>query len=243
MALDDIFNHPNVGPFIGKQLIQHLVTSNPSAAYVARISAVFANNGKGVRGDLGAVVTAILTDTEARGDAPATAGFGHLREPALFITSVMRNLGGQSDGVLLRSASNNMGQPIYQPQSVFSFYPPSFILPGSQTLAPEFAIDDAATALARANFVNTVIMDGGVTPDPTVTGSTGTTIDLTALAAITEPTAMIAQLNQTLLHGSLSSQAGAVIQTALGAASTTELAAAQAATYLMLTSAQYQVER
>jgi uncharacterized protein (DUF1800 family) len=243
MALDDIFNHPNVGPFIGKQLIQHLVTSNPSAAYVARISAVFANNGKGVRGDMGAVVTAILTDTEARGDAPATAGFGHLREPALFVTSVMRNLGGQSDGVLLRSATNNMGQPIYQPQSVFSFYPPSFILPGSQTLAPEFAIDDAATVLARANFVNTVIMQGGVTPDPTVTGSTGTTIDLTSVAAITEPAAMIAQLNQTLMHGSLSSQAGTVIQTALGAASTSELAAAQAATYLMLTSAQYQVER
>jgi uncharacterized protein (DUF1800 family) len=243
MALDDIFNHPNVGPFIGKQLIQHLVTSNPSPAYVARVSAVFANNGKGVRGDMGAVVTAILTDSEARGDAPATTGFGHLREPALFITAVMRNLGGQSDGVLLRSASNNMGQPIYQPPSVFSFYPPSFELPGSQTLAPEFGIDDAATALARANFVNTVIMQGGVTPDPTVTGSTGTTIDLTSLAAITDPTAMIAQLNQTLLHGSLSSQASAVIQTALGAASTSELAAAQAATYLVLTSAQYQVER
>jgi uncharacterized protein (DUF1800 family) len=243
MALDDIFNHPNVGPFIGKQLIQHLVTSNPSPAYVARVAAVFANNGKGVRGDMGAVVTAILTDSEARGDAPASTGFGHLREPALFITSVMRNLGGQSDGVLLRSASSSMGQPIYQPASVFSFYPPSFVLPGSQTLAPEFGIDDAATVLARANFVNTVIIQGGTTPDPTVTGSTGTTIDLASLAAITDPAALIAQLNQTLMHGSLSSQAGAVVQSALGAASTTELEAAQAATYLLLTSAQYQVER
>ena len=81
-ALDNIFNHPNVGPFISKQLIQHLVTSNPSPDYVARVAAVFANNGQKVRGDLSAVVRAILTDTEARGDAPPNNLFGHLREPA-----------------------------------------------------------------------------------------------------------------------------------------------------------------
>src|SRR3984885_3506043 len=149
-ALDNIFNHPNVGPFIGRQLIQHLVTSNPSPAYVARIAAIFANNGQGVRGDLSAVVRAILEDTEARGDVPATAVFGHLREPALFITSTLRSLGGQSDGVLLRSASSAMGQPIFDPETVFSFYPPSYQIPGTPTLAPEFGIDNAATALARA---------------------------------------------------------------------------------------------
>jgi uncharacterized protein (DUF1800 family) len=244
MALDDIFNHPNVGPFIGKQLIQHLVTSNPSPAYVGRISAVFADNGSGVRGDLGAVVKAILTDPEARGDTPATSGFGHLREPALFISSVLRSLGGQSDGVLPRSVSSGMGQPIYSAGSVFNFYPPSFVLPGSQTLAPEFGIDNAATALAGANFVNTVIMKGGAAADPTVTGSTGTSIDLTSLAAITDPSALIAQLNQTLMHGSLSSAAGGIILSAVNAQSATDpLAAARTASYLMLTSAQYQVER
>jgi uncharacterized protein (DUF1800 family) len=244
MALDDIFNHPNVGPFIGKQLIQHLVTSNPSPAYVGRISAVFADNGSGVRGDLGAVVKAILLDPEARGDAPATSGFGHLREPALFIASVLRSLGGQSDGVLPRSASSNMGQPIYSAGSVFNFYPPSFVLPGSQTLAPEFGIDNAATALAGANFVNTVIMKGGATADPTVTGSTGTSIDLTPLADITDPNALIAQLNQSLMHGSLSSAASGIILAAVNAQSATDpLAAARTASYLMLTSAQYQVER
>ncbi len=244
MALDDIFNHPNVGPFIGKQLIQHLVTSNPSPAYVGRISAVFADNGSGVRGDLGAVVKAILTDPEARGDTPATSGFGHLREPALFISSVLRSLGGQSDGVLPRSASSGMGQPIYSAGSVFNFYPPSFVLPGSQTLAPEFGIDNAATALAGANFVNTVIMKGGAAADPTVTGSTGTSIDLTSLAAITDPNALIAQLNQTLMHGSLSSAASGIILAAVNAQSATDpLAAARTASYLMLTSAQYQVER
>jgi uncharacterized protein (DUF1800 family) len=244
MALDNIFNHPNVGPFIGTQLIQHLVTSNPSPAYVARISAVFADNGHGVRGDLSAVVQAILTDTEARGDAPSAANFGHLREPALFIAGMMRSLGGQSDGVLLRSAASAMAQPVFTPQTVFNFYPPSFVLPGTQTFAPEFGIDDAASALARENFVNTVIMKGGAAADPTVTGSTGTSIDLSSLAAITDPTGLIAQLNQTLMHGSLSLGASLAIQGALTAQSATDpLAAARTASYLILTSGQYQVER
>jgi uncharacterized protein (DUF1800 family) len=245
-ALDDIFNHPNVGPFIGKQLIQHLVTSNPSAAYVARVAAVFANNGQGVRGDLSAVVRAILTDTEARGSAPADNVFGHLREPALFITSTLRSLGGQSDGVLLRSASSAMGQPMFSADTVFSFYPPNYQVPGTSTLAPEFGIDNAATALARANFINTVIMQGGAAPDLTVTGSTGTIIDLTPFKSAASYAALVAQLNQTLMHGSLPSDASNIIATAAGsiaASSTDPLAAARAASYLILSSAQYQVER
>jgi uncharacterized protein (DUF1800 family) len=245
-ALDNIFNHPNVGPFIGRQLIQHLVTSNPSPAYVARIAAVFANNGQGVRGDLGAVVRAILTDTEARGAAPATNLFGHLREPALFITSTLRSLGGQSDGVLLRSASSAMGQPMFSPETVFSFYPPSYQIPGTQTAAPEFGIDNSATALAHANFINTVITQGGAKPDPTVTGSTGTIIDLTPFASAANNTALITQLNQTLMHGSLPADAGNIILAAtnsIAAGSADPLAPARAASYLILTSAQYQVER
>jgi uncharacterized protein (DUF1800 family) len=243
-ALDDIFNHPNVGPFIGKQLIQHLVTSNPSAAYVARISAVFANNGQGVRGDLGAVVTAILTDPEARGDAPTASDFGHLREPAEFVTAPIRSLGGQSDGELLESASASMGQPIYGAPSVFNYYPPSNLLPGTSTLAPEFAIANAATALARANFINTVIVQGGAKPDPTVTGSTGTSISLNAFAATTDPAALVAQFNQTLMHGSLSAQASAIIATAVASQdAASALAGAQTAAYLILSSGQYQVER
>ncbi|MGO9987615.1 MAG: DUF1800 domain-containing protein [Steroidobacteraceae bacterium] len=245
-ALDNIFNHPNVGPFIGKQLIQHLVTSNPSPAYVARVAAIFANNGHGVRGDLSAVVRAILTDPEARGAAPATNLFGHLREPALFITNTLRSLGGQSDGVYLRSAASAMGQPMFSPDTVFSFYAPSYQIPGTQTIAPEFGIENAATALARANFVNTVIMQGGAVPDPTVAGSTGTTINLAQFSSAANNAALIAQLNQTLMHGSLPSDASTIILAAANAAaqnSTDPLAAARAAAYLILTSAQYQVER
>jgi uncharacterized protein (DUF1800 family) len=243
-ALDDIFNHPNVGPFIGKQLIQHLVTSNPSPAYVARISAVFANNGQGVRGDMGAVVTAILTDTEARGDAPAASDFGHLREPALFVAATFRSLGGQSDGELLASASAAMGQPIYGAATVFNYYPPSNLLAGTSTLAPEFAIDDAATVLARANFANTVIMQGGAGADPTVAGSTGTSLNLASFAATSDPAALVAQLNQTLMHGSLSDQASSVIQVAVSAQGTANpLAEAKTAVYLIVSSGQFQVER
>jgi uncharacterized protein (DUF1800 family) len=244
-GLDNIFNHPNVGPFIGKQLIQHLVTSNPSAAYVSRIAAVFADNGQGVRGDLSAVVRAILEDEEARNAAPP-AIFGHLREPALFITAAMRSLGGQSDGVLLRSASSAMGQPIFSPETVFNFYPPSYQIPGTQIIAPEFGIQNAATALARANFVNTVILQGGAAPSSSVTGSTGTSIGLSAFTNDNDNTTMIAALNQTLMHGSLSSDASAIILTAANAAaanSSDPVAPVRAAAYLILTSGQYQVER
>jgi uncharacterized protein (DUF1800 family) len=244
-GLDNIFNHPNVGPFIGKQLIQHLVTSNPSAAYVSRIAAVFADNGQGVRGDLSAVVRAILEDEEAR-DAAPPAIFGHLREPALFITAAMRSLGGQSDGVLLRSASSAMGQPIFSPETVFNFYPPSYQIPGTQIIAPEFGIQNAATALARANFVNTVILQGGAAPSSSVTGSTGTSIGLSAFTNDNDNTTMIAALNQTLMHGSLSSDASAIVLTAANAAaanSSDPVAPVRAAAYLILTSGQYQVER
>jgi uncharacterized protein (DUF1800 family) len=242
VALDNIFNHPNVGPFIGKQLIQHLVTSNPSPAYVARISAVFANNGQGVRGDLSAVVRAILTDTEARGDTPAASDFGHLRDPAVFMTGVLRSLGGQSDGVYLRAEGAAMGEYLFSAPSVFDFYPPTYQIPGTALLAPQFDLDDAATALARANFVSTVIMQAGAAPDPTVTGSTGTTVNLTALANLKNVPAEVAQLNQLLMHGSLSSAASSVIATAASVQSTPTAAAATAA-YLILTSGQYQVER
>jgi hypothetical protein len=139
-----------------------------------------------------------------------------------------------------------MGQPIFDPETVFSFYPPSYQLPGTQTVAPEFGIDNAATALARANFINTVIMQGGAAADPTVNGSTGTTISLAPLSSAADNTALVTQLNQTLMHGSLSSAASNIILSAVGTiatGSTDPLAAARVATYLMLTSAQYQVER
>jgi uncharacterized protein (DUF1800 family) len=245
VALDNVFNHPNVGPFIGRQLIQHLVTSNPSPAYVARVAAVFADNGSGVRGDLGAVVKAILGDAEARGDAPSNPEAGHLREPALFITTLLRGLGAQSDGVYLRSQSSAMGQPVFSPPTVFNYYPPGYQLPGTSTLAPEFFIQTAATALARDNFVNQLVFNGGAAADPTVTASTGTTVNLNALlgSPAYTPEQLVNELNGLLMHGSLSSTAQAAIVTAVQAAPTSDpLGQVKAASYLLASSPQFQVE-
>lgn len=244
-ALDSIFNHPNVGPFIGKQLIQHLVTSNPSPAYVARVSAVFADNGQGIRGDMAAVVKAVLGDIEARGDAPGDPEAGHLREPALFITTLLRGLGAQSDGVYLRAQVIGMGQTIFIPPTVFNYYPPGYQLPGTSRLAPEFYIHNAATALSRANFVNQFINSGGQAADPTVTGSSGTSVDLTALVGspALSPDQLVDEISTRLLHGALSTQAHAAIVTAVNAAPAGDpLGQVKAATYLIASSAQFQVE-
>jgi uncharacterized protein (DUF1800 family) len=244
LGLDTIFNHPNVGPFIGKQLIQHLVTSNPSPGYVARVAAVFANNGQGVRGDLGAVVQAILGDVEARGDAPSNPDAGHLREPALFMTTVLRALGGQSDGVWLRSWIR-MGQSVFSSPTVFNFYPPSYELPGTSTLAPEFFIENAASTLTRANFVAQLIFGGGAPPDPTVLGSTGTSVNLSALAGspALSPDALVDELNVLLMHGSLSSAAHGVIVTAVESSPRNDpLGPVKTAAYLIASSQQFQVE-
>ncbi len=241
-GLDLIFNHPNVGPFIATRLIQHLVTSNPSPAYVARIAGVFANDGSGVRGDIQAVVQAILLDTEARGDAQTAADYGHLREPALFVTAFLRSVGGQSDGVYLRSQAASMGQSVFAAGSVFNFYPPDYSIPGYIELGPEFAIQGTATALARANYVNQLLFGGGAAADPTVTGSTGTTVDLSSWNnSSASPEALVTALDQRLTHGTLSTAATAAIVAASNAATSGNVV--PTAVYLFGVSPQYQVER
>lgn len=242
-----IFNHPNVGPFIATRLIQHLVTSNPTPAYVQRIAAVFANDGHGVRGDMAAVVQAILLDPEARGDVQSATNYGHLREPALFMTSFLRSVGGQSDGVYLRAQAAAMGQNVFDANSVFSFYPPDYGIPGHSELGPEFAIQGAATALARINFVNQLVYGGGAAADPTVAQSSGTTLDLSswmAAASSTDAAVVVSSLDQRLTHGSLSNAAQQSIAQAVAAFDASDpVDRSRAAAYLFGASPQYQVER
>jgi uncharacterized protein (DUF1800 family) len=244
-GLDAVFNHPNVGPFIGKQLIQHLVTSNPTPSYVARVARVFNNNGQNVRGDLRAVVRAILLDTEARGDVKIEVNYGHLREPATFMTSLLRSVGGQSDGVYLRNVAGQMGQNVFVPPTVFNYFPPDYRLPGATTLGPEFGILDATTAINRANFVYQLVYAGGAAPDPNVVGSTGTTLDLSPYAAnAANADALVEQLNQRLMVGALSANARATIVQAVNALAPNDgTNRVRMAVYLLASSQQYQVER
>lgn len=252
-ALDNVFNHPNVAPFICKQLIQHLVTSNPSPAYVGRVSAVFNNNGAGVRGDMKAVITAILLDPEARGDVKTDPNYGKLREPVLFVTNFLRATNATSDGDLsggsfsVNSAYGpaQMGENVFNSPTVFNYYSPDYQLPGSTILAPEFEIQTSTATFTRANFINQVVYSRiGTAP-------AGTSIDLSnyqALAA--DPNALINELDRVMMHGSMSAQMRAVLTTAINSIAISQSnpedgkkKRAQAAVYLVATSSQYQIER
>ena len=243
LALDNIFNHPNVAPFICKQLIQHLVTSNPSPAYLGRISAVFNNNGQGVRGDLKAVVAAILLDSEARGDLQSGASYGHMREPVLFITNVLRAFGATSDGALLAEQGRNMGQYLFYSPTVFNYYLPGYVVPGTTVLGPEFSIQSTSASIARANFVNTMVFSRINNP-----GSLGTQLTLTDMQNLASNTnALLDELNRILMHGSMSTAMRDRIFTVVNAlpnvTAADRLKRAQWAIYLVLTSSQFQVER
>jgi uncharacterized protein (DUF1800 family) len=242
-ALANIFNHPNLPPFISKQLIQHLVSSNPSPEYVGRISTVFKNNGSGVRGDLKAVIKAILLDPEARqGDTPpAAAGFGHLREPVLLITGVLRGVGfNVSDSNTfasgLASSGSQMGQNVLFSPSVFNYFPPDYVIPGTTVLGPEFAIQTTSTALLRANWIDNVMRNN-------LTGQ-GITIDLSSFRGV-PPDQLTDQLAQTFMHGQISaSMRNTIIATvsAMPNSSTNDQDnRTRTALYLVLTSSQYQI--
>ncbi len=154
IALDAAFNHPSTPPRLAKLLIQHLVKSNPSPGYVARIGAVFVDNGSGVRGDLKAVVRAILLDPEARGDEPRGGGFGKVKEPLLAMMALVRAGGYQTDGAAMTMRDAALGQPVFQAPSVFNFYPSDYPLPRSNGLvSPASKLFSAGGTVALQNLV------------------------------------------------------------------------------------------
>ena len=246
-ALDTIYQHPNVGTFIGRQLIQALVTSNPTPAYVSRITAVFNDNGSGIRGDMAAVVRAILLDSEARGDSKSAVAFGKLRDPAIDAVSVARAFNATTDGVYLNAQASAMGQSIYQPNSVFSFYPPNYALPGSATLlGPQFAVNNTATSVARFNFVYQLLYSAnGIAADASVAGSTGTRVDLSSFTPLAStPSNLVDQLNTSMMHTSMPASEKAAIVTAVSSiAATDALGRTRMAAYLVAASPRYQINR
>ena len=155
-AVDNLFNHPNVGPFVGKQLIQRLVSSNPSPEYVSRISAVFADNGDGVRGDMQAVIRAILTD-------PEVANASRVREPFRRFLAANRALNampseGSDIGVTGLFVQNATGQMVLTAPSVFNFYSPFYRPQGGQGLiSPEMQITTEDTIVGITNLMAQVL--------------------------------------------------------------------------------------
>lgn len=154
-AINIIFNHPNVAPFICTRLIRGLVTSNPSPAYISRISAVFNNNGQGIRGDLSAVISAILLDQEARNDVPPP-DFGKLRTPLMHHIALFRVLGATiPQPSQIAYVYDNMGEGVLNAPSVFGHYSPMFRIPKQSPplFGPEFQIHGPGELVNRGNFL------------------------------------------------------------------------------------------
>ncbi|HWC96178.1 MAG TPA: DUF1800 family protein [Candidatus Sulfopaludibacter sp.] len=242
-ALDNIFNHPNVGPFVATQMIQHLVKSNPSPAYVSRVAAAFNNNGQGVRGDMKAVITAILLDSEARandngGNDQATDG--HLQEPALFIAAMVRAFGGQmNDQNYYSSDLATMGQDLFDSPSVFNYYSPGYVVPGTPLIGGEFEIHTPNTAILRANLVSNLFSQYS---NPVQDYGPGTVVDITPFLALSNtPATLVSALDLTLTHGVMPSAMKTAIANAVAANPADALHKVEMACYLILSSSYYNV--
>ena len=203
-------NHPNVAPFISRQLIQRFTTSNPTPDYIERVATVFVNNGQGVYGDIGAVVKAILTDPQAQPGAtvPPPYVFGKLREPLLKLTALWRYYNGAAqNGVYAISPAQSYGQAPLDSPSVFNFYLPDYLPPGEMAAAglfgPEFQIASESTLIATANDL--MDRENLYVGNPLVKKSS-IAIDIDALLGLANnPAALVNQVNHDLMYGGMSS--------------------------------------
>lgn len=249
IALDTIFAHPNVPPFISSQLIQRLVTSNPSPAYVGRVAAVFANNGSGARGDLKAVVRAILTDMEARGAASLNSSTGgKLRAPILRLTGWARAFGATSPSNTwpvgdTTSPTTRLGQSPGRSPSVFNFFrpgytPPSTGISSAGLVAPEFQLANELTAVGYVNFMSGLIANGigDLKPDYTA-----------ILTKTADSDALVTEVNLVLAAGQLSAATVTAIKAAVDSISPTaansSLMRVQTAILLTMASPDYLIAR
>ncbi|UAK24245.1 DUF1800 family protein [Sphingomonas nostoxanthinifaciens] len=255
-VIDAAFNNASTPPYVAKRMIQQLVTSNPTPAYVARVAAVFVNNGNSVRGDMKAVVRAVLMDSEAR-IAPSSTNVGKVKEPILLMTSIARASGMKStDGVVFINRDKTLGQMIMQSPSVFNFYPPDFPLPQSTTLfSPVSKLFTTVTITSRDNMVYDWTVNyatsakGEFQPISTVMGSTGTTIDWSGWEALgTDIAAMVDRIDLIMMNRTMTTAQ----RTALTAAAASVINAdpatqarmrAQALIYIVGTSPLFQVDR
>ena len=244
-TLDTIFNHPNVGPFICRQLIQRLVTSNPSPGYVYRVSSIFNNNGQGVRGDLKAVVRAILMDYDARVGFVTAQGAGHLREPVIRVTSLLRafNATSPSGKYSVRNAYGNLAEEAMHSPTVFNFFSPDYQAPGAIAAAglrsPEFEITTDTTVISITNYLRTAIYTG-LGP-----GSDRITLSLAAeQTRAADPAGLVDHLNSLLMAGSMSpSMRNTLINAVNQIPATNSLERVRTAIYLVVNSPEYVVDK
>jgi uncharacterized protein (DUF1800 family) len=251
-ALDNIYNHPNVAPFVSRYLIQQLVTGDPTPAYVGRVTAVF-NANRTNPTQMKEVVRAVLLDPEARGDVKTEPRYGKLREPVLFVTNIARHFDARSadrtalsDGVLTFE-TNAMGQVAFMSPSVFNFYPPDYVVPGTSFKGPEFALYTTGTAVTRANFGNAIIFNR-INPNTDRRVILGTSISLTEMQSFAEadPTGnlLLDMLNLRMMHGTMSpAMRAAILSVVRSVPETNPLRRAQRAVYLVATSSQYQIQK
>ena len=239
-ALDALFEHPNCPPFVCRQLIQRLVTDNPSPAYVYRVAQKFVDNGAGVRGDLAAVVRAILTDYEARSPAVIDdPGYGKLKEPLLRLTALLRgfNATTASGRNELQSVYAALNQGPLESPTVFNFFEPGYVYPGplaaAGLVAPEFQITNDTTAITVPNYLRDTIFRN------TNAAGTNYVLDLsTEQTLLNDSAALIDRIGFVLAAGQLTTATRAHITTALAAlpAGTTPLERARTAVLLVATS-------
>jgi uncharacterized protein (DUF1800 family) len=256
-ALDTLFNHPNVGPFFGRQMIQRLVTSNPSPAYVTRVATAFNNNGKGVRGDLKAVIRAILLDPEARGEEYiGLPNGGKLREPMLRFVQWARtfkasSLAGTWKIPDLSDPASRLAQSPLRSPSVFNYFrpgytPPHTALASANLVAPEFQITNEPTVAGYINFMQSVISNGLVYNS--ATSANDITAPYTAeLALANDPVALVKHLNLHLAANQLSAATETAISTAVASISTGNSSGAlnrvRAAILLVMACPEYLVQK
>jgi len=248
-VLDSVMNHANTPPFIGKQLIQQLVTSNPSAAYVGRVSLAFSSGkyngfGTGKRGDLAATVAAVLLDTEARGDTVGRSA-GKLREPVLMFTGVVRALDGVTDGDAFGWWwGETMQQHVFRAPSVFNFYPPDYPVPGTTLVGPTFGIHNANTALNRLNFLVYLLDWNGSTPAASVPNAVGTKVNLAAMSTdAADAGKLVDRLSMLALGRTLPVTPRAEVVKAVEASGSNAANRVKTAAYLVFGAPQYHVQR
>lgn len=263
-VIDNVFYHPNTGPYICKQLIQMMVTSNPTPGYVARVSAAFDRN-RASPTQMRQVIQAILLDPEARGDVKSGPNYGKLREPVQFATNMGRAFGVtgytdrtlRSDGALSTDANNQintMEQNPLNPPSVFSYFLQDNIITGSNNLSgPEFQIYSTLTAIRRHNFTNTMLNPNGGVDAYGIAPSTdpinrpipnGTKLDLRWATDAMTPTQILNQVNLILMGNRMTPTLRSAILDAISVPQvTTGLGRAKRAMYLVLNSPEYLIQR